>query len=608
MPPSAEETRRLLCALGEHVRALVIGSRGMDMAAVAGETVADTIYAIDRVADDALLRWFEEHWTDVLVVSEGLDEPVLVGNAAAWTVIVDTIDGTRGLMYDKRPAWCLAAAAPPGGASGGHRGGGHDRTAHRQARRGRSIERHAAAAACVAERIKLTGGKAAALQVRPSAATDLEHSFSGLAKFFLPGKAALAELEAELCNRLGARHVFDDQYLSTGGQLHELITGRDRFVADLRPLVIDDGLVCHPYDVCTVHSARRGRWRGHRPLERPAVLHRWTTSRLALGHLRQRDTGEADRPRAGGAGGRPAVGVARRAFRSDKRCDGLFGSARAGMPTRHSMEVVAAPATPPWSSAQPPSRPPSSGAWPASPTWTSGGSSPPMPRWTHYVIGVAVLLLRQVCSTLSLGGTEIASDLRRRRQSHQGGALGGDGPALGVGPSIRSAWRRCARRPRTTWWVHPAGSWIRSRWSRGGRGPCCPSCAARPRWPIRSRCRGISRSWAGRREPPTVSVACRTSEPGRRPSWASAWWKTPPGGSGPGSASCQAPPSRNCRRTLDGHTFLAAVGRQRRRRHDIRPDESYPVRAATQFGVQSTCTPGRSWRHCVTTSRSDSGH
>ena len=115
MPPSAEEARRLLCALGEHVRDLVVASRGMDMAAVAGETVADTIYAIDRVADDDLVHWFEEHWPDVVLVSEGLDEPVVVGGTPAWTVIVDTIDGTRGLMYDKRAAWCLAAVAPPGG-------------------------------------------------------------------------------------------------------------------------------------------------------------------------------------------------------------------------------------------------------------------------------------------------------------------------------------------------------------------------------------------------------------------------------------------------------------------------------------------------------------
>jgi hypothetical protein len=71
-----------------------------------------------------------------------------------------------------------------------------------------------------------------------------------LAKFFLPGKPALASLEAELFARLGVAQVFDDEYLSSGGQLHELITGRDRFVADLRPLVQHDGLHCHPYDIC----------------------------------------------------------------------------------------------------------------------------------------------------------------------------------------------------------------------------------------------------------------------------------------------------------------------------------------------------------------------
>ena len=62
-----------------------------------------------------LLQWFEQHWRDVEVVSEGLDDAVVVGPDPQWTVIVDTIDGTRGLMYDKRSAWCLAAAAPRGG-------------------------------------------------------------------------------------------------------------------------------------------------------------------------------------------------------------------------------------------------------------------------------------------------------------------------------------------------------------------------------------------------------------------------------------------------------------------------------------------------------------
>jgi hypothetical protein len=152
-------------------------------------------------------------------------------------------------MYDKRPAWCLAAAAPLGGSL-------RDVVAAAMTElpttkqgladqlsgtRGNGV---------VAQRIDLHGGRAA-LTVQPSTAVDLEHGFAGLAKFFVPGKVALAELETELFARLGSRHVFDDEYISSGGQLHELIVGHDRFVADLRPLVEAEALACHPYDVCT---------------------------------------------------------------------------------------------------------------------------------------------------------------------------------------------------------------------------------------------------------------------------------------------------------------------------------------------------------------------
>ena len=252
MPPSVDEARHLLCQLGDFVRALVCDSRQIEMSRVTGETVADTIYAIDSVADDALLGWFEEHWPDVRVVSEGLDEAVVVGRSAAWTVIVDTIDGTRGLMYDKRPAWCLAAAAPPDGSLS-------DIVAAAMTelpivKQGAADQLSAVrGAGLTAKRVDLRSGSPTPLAVRPSSATDLEHGFSGLAKFFLPGKPELAALEAELFRRLGCRHVFDDEYVSSGGQLHELISGRDRFIADLRPLVDAGrvGLVCHPYDVCT---------------------------------------------------------------------------------------------------------------------------------------------------------------------------------------------------------------------------------------------------------------------------------------------------------------------------------------------------------------------
>lgn len=220
------------------------------MAAVEGRNRADVLYAIDRVVDEDLVAWFEEHWPGVVLVSEGLDEPVVVGPEPGWTVVVDTIDGTRALMHDKRSAWSLAAAAPLGATLAGvvaavmtelptTKAGVADQLG---AVRGGGV---------TAERVTLRDSTRRPLTVTPSAADDLEHGFGGLVKFFPPGKAELAALEAELFARLGAEEVFDDQYLSTGGQLHELITGRDRFVADLRPLVAPAAVACHPYDVCT---------------------------------------------------------------------------------------------------------------------------------------------------------------------------------------------------------------------------------------------------------------------------------------------------------------------------------------------------------------------
>ena len=247
--PSADDARRLLCDLGDHLRDALAGARGIEMAAVDHHTAADTIYAVDRVADDALLGWFEQHWSGVEVVSEGLDEPVIVGASPEWTVIVDAIDGTRGLMYDKRPAWCLAAAAPLGGSL-------QDLVAAAMTelptlKQGAADQLSAVrGGAVVAERLDLRTSVRAAIAVRPSTAVDLEHGFGGVAKFFVPGKVELAALEAELFRRLGCEHVFDDEYISSGGQLHELITGRDRFVADLRPLAVPDAHACHPYDIC----------------------------------------------------------------------------------------------------------------------------------------------------------------------------------------------------------------------------------------------------------------------------------------------------------------------------------------------------------------------
>jgi len=95
-----------------------------ELADIRRDDEGDTIYAIDVVSEEMLLEFFEglsrEH--SFVLIAEGLPGPMVFprGNreaSADWRIIVDPIDGTRGLMYQKRSAWILTGVAP-------NRGGG----------------------------------------------------------------------------------------------------------------------------------------------------------------------------------------------------------------------------------------------------------------------------------------------------------------------------------------------------------------------------------------------------------------------------------------------------------------------------------------------------
>ena len=97
-----------------------------ELSAVVGDDAGDTLFAVDRLSEPVLLARFEELARDwpCLLVAEGLGQDgrrVLPEGAreadAEIVVIVDPIDGTRGLMVQKRPAWVLTGVAP-------YRGGG----------------------------------------------------------------------------------------------------------------------------------------------------------------------------------------------------------------------------------------------------------------------------------------------------------------------------------------------------------------------------------------------------------------------------------------------------------------------------------------------------
>ena len=245
---------------------------------VVREDEGDTIYAIDRVAEDALVeaigRTVATRAAPVLLVAEGLSGgeviiPEDAGHSAVrWVIVVDPIDGTRGLMYQKRPGWILtgvAAGPGPGTLADIELAVQTEIPLVKQhlsdelwAVRGRGAS---------AIRFNRLTGESVPLDLHPSSAETIVHGFAMVSRFFPGHRAELAAIDDEVVEAVtgppqpGKALSFEDQYISTGGQLYELMAGHDRFVADLRPLFERQraggaALCCHPYDLCTELIAR----------------------------------------------------------------------------------------------------------------------------------------------------------------------------------------------------------------------------------------------------------------------------------------------------------------------------------------------------------------
>ncbi len=246
------------------------------MADVAHDDAGDTIYAVDRVSEATLIDGLAAVARDepLVLIAEGLPPEGLVlphGASEAecrWRLLVDPIDGTRGLMYQKRPAWILTGVAPNLG----------DATRLRDivlavqteiplvkqhlsdqlwAQRGRGAE---------ARRVNRLTGESMPLVLRASRADSIAHGFASVSRFFPGARDVLAAIDDDIALAVGGPLAdgkalcFEDQYISTGGQLYELMAGHDRFIADVRPMLRDilaergmpSPLCCHPYDLCTI--------------------------------------------------------------------------------------------------------------------------------------------------------------------------------------------------------------------------------------------------------------------------------------------------------------------------------------------------------------------
>jgi len=272
----------LLQKMGQHVcRTLIkerLGQQNPNYArSVSGITEADTIYGIDRWSEDAIFEWMEKHWTrdfPVEIIAEGLEDnrryfypPDTKSGEVKARLIIDPIDGTRELMYDKRSAWFLAAVGPVDCPANGLQSLSASAMVELPTEKQQSADMIIAWRQDDTDRFLLESVRwhweketVSPLPLEASTATDLFHGFTSFVKFFPEGKPEIVDLESEffrqhLLQAKGSKTlIFDDQYISTGGQFYSLLKGQYRMVADLRPLIYEklyrtDYLTCHPYDL-----------------------------------------------------------------------------------------------------------------------------------------------------------------------------------------------------------------------------------------------------------------------------------------------------------------------------------------------------------------------
>jgi fructose-1,6-bisphosphatase/inositol monophosphatase family enzyme len=225
--------KHIQIAMRDRLVAEMRSSGPAERATVAYDGAGDTIYAIDRSIEQVLLdecrRWAaEEH--PLVLIAEGLGESgelVLPEGAdpasAPMRLIVDPLDGTRALMYDKRSAWILAGAAPNRGPATCLA----DIVVAVQTEAPTTKQYLADLLWAVqgqgaqGERHNLLTGDVQSFTFAPSRATGLAHGFASLTKFFPGRKAITSEIEDALIREIngpdmaGKVRVFDDQYVST---------------------------------------------------------------------------------------------------------------------------------------------------------------------------------------------------------------------------------------------------------------------------------------------------------------------------------------------------------------------------------------------------------
>ena len=199
-----------------------------EMSGIAAEEAGDTIYAVDRVSEETLVDFFSREVAPrapLVLIAEGIEDGHVVlprgtrEDAARWRIIVDPIDGTRAIMYQKRSAWVLTGVAPNRGAS--TRLSDIELAVQTEIP---TVKQHLCDVLWAvrgegghAERFNRLTGARTPVTLRPSSAQTIAHGFAMIARFFPGAREELAAIDEEIVfsalgpPQPGKAHLFEDQ-------------------------------------------------------------------------------------------------------------------------------------------------------------------------------------------------------------------------------------------------------------------------------------------------------------------------------------------------------------------------------------------------------------
>ena len=224
----AEQLLEPMLALHDSIRDRVVdacaGHPAEQLATTASDDgEGDTIYAIDRVGEEALVRGLSglPHDEPLCLIAEGLAQPLLFPRGVReadcrWRILMDPLDGTRGLMYQKRSAWILTGVAPNRG------------VATRLSDVVLAVQteipllkQHLSdqlwalrGAGMNARRRNRLSGASESLTLRRSASSTIAHGFATVVRFFPGAREILAAIQRELdCREIPEPEIAADDWL-----------------------------------------------------------------------------------------------------------------------------------------------------------------------------------------------------------------------------------------------------------------------------------------------------------------------------------------------------------------------------------------------------------